>query len=137
MDPQMMASGGGQPPSQGTNPQTQISPGNAMVANPQKIVEAIKAVVQQCVDSQGFVDMNKVVQMWPQIAQQMGINIPFQVVMQMMSQHPEILDAIIQQMGLAGVIKDGQRITSEQLMGMSNGANSPMQQGAPPQGMGG
>ena len=110
----MTAAGGGQP-----TPQTQVAPGNAVTADPQKIIEALKAVIQQSVNQDGYVDMNKLVQLWPQIAQQAGINIPFEVVMQLVSQNPQILDDIITQFGLAGIIANGKTLSSQDLMGMS------------------
>ena len=132
MNPQMMASGGGQP-----NPQIQISPGQVTSGDPQKIIEVIKAVVRQSVDQNGFVDIDKVIQLWPQISQQMGINIPFQSVMQMIQQDPDILDNIITQMGLAGLTQNGRRYSLEQLLGQASGASGIPSQGQPPPGMGG
>lgn len=121
MNPQMMAQGGEQPPS----PQTQIAPGAAQTADPQKIIEALKAVIQQSVDQQGYVDMSRLVQAWPQIAQQMGITIPFQTVLQLIQQNPQLLEDIVNQMGLAGIISNGRRISANELLGMGSGA-SPM-----------
>ena len=129
MDAGMMATGGmpqggmpqGQPP-QGQSPQTQIAPGQAQTADPQVILKALQAVIQQAVDKNGYVDMNKLVTLWPQIAQQMGINVPFQTVMQLIQQNPSLIENLIVQMGLAGIISNGRMISGEQLMGMGSGA---------------
>lgn len=123
MDAGMMA-GGGMPPQQpqGQQPQTQIAPGQTQTGDPQKIIEALKAAVEQAVNSQGYVDLNKLVLLWPQISQRMGINIPFQTVMQIIQQNPNILEDLINRMGLAGIIKDGRMISSDQLLGMGSGA---------------
>lgn len=126
MNPAMMA-GGGQP--QQPSPQTQIAPGNATTANPQKVQEVLKAVIQQTVDEQGYVDMNRLVQMWPQIAQQMGVNIPFQTVLQLIQQNPTMLEDIIVQMGLAGININGKRLSAEQILGSGTGAGGSMGMG--------
>lgn len=129
--PEMMAGAGptGQTP--------QVTPTSVTGGpDPMKVKEALKAAVQQCVNQQGFVDMDKLVQIWPQISQQMGINIPFQTVMQMIQQDPSLVEDIIAQMGLAGIIIKGKMISAEELLnqGQSGGSaatGSPAPQGAP------
>lgn len=129
--PEMMA--GAAPTSQ--TPQvtpTSVSGG----PDPMKIKEALKVAVQQAVNQQGFVDMNKLIQMWPQISQQMGINVPFETVMQMIQQDPSLVEDIIAQMGLAGIIVNGKMISAEELLNQSQsgagaGTGSPAPQGAP------
>jgi len=134
MDPAQMASGS-QP---SLSPQTQIAPGANQTANPQKLMQALKACIQQSVNQQGYVDMNKLVLAWPQISQQMGINIPFQTVLQLIQQNPDMLDQIIVEMGLAGIIVNGRTISSQELMGQATGASGTVPgQGVPPPGMGG
>jgi hypothetical protein len=86
-------------------------------------------VIQQAVNPQGYVDMNKLIQMWPQVSQQLGINIPFQTVMQMIQQDPSLVEDIIQQMGLSGIIVNGKTISSDELMQQSQGGG----QGGSPQ----
>jgi hypothetical protein len=103
-------------------PQTQIAPEQITTADPQKIVEALKAAVQQAVDAKGFVDLNKLIIIWPQIAKAFGINIPFQTVMQLIQQNPDLLEEMIVSMGLAGVIHNGRYKTAQELASMGSGA---------------
>lgn len=120
MNPAQMAGGGGAPtPVQ----QTQIAPGQAQVgANMDKVMQALSMAIQQCVDQQGYVDMQKMITLWPQIAQQTGLNIPFQTVLQLIDQNPQILEDLIARHGLAGMVINGQRITAEQMAGQATGA---------------
>ena len=104
------------------NPQTQVSPGQVSTADPAKILEALKAAVQQAVDQQGYVDLNKLVMTWPMISQQFGINIPFQTVMQLIEQNPQLIEDMVVQMGLAGIIQNGQKMSAQQLLGQGTGA---------------
>lgn len=120
IDPAMMASGSGQ--QGGTNPQTQITPGQTTSSNPQAMIDALEAVVKQTVDARGYVDMNKLILLWPQISQQMGINVPFQTVMQMLEQNPELIADMITRLGLAGIISNGKTLSAQQLIGMGIGA---------------
>jgi hypothetical protein len=121
MNPEQMA-GGGMP--QSPQAGTQVAPGQATVgADMKKVTEALGMAVQQCVDQQGFVDMNKLVALWPQIAQQTGLNVPFQAVMQLIQQNPQLLEDLVVRYGLAGMVHNGQRITAEQMVGMQSGAS--------------
>ena len=137
-NPAQMA-GGGQIPQQAPQQpqmanQTQIAPGQTQVGgNVQQILKALGVVIQQSVDQQGYVDMSKLVTLWPQIAQQMGINIPFQTVMQLIQQNPSLLEDLVTKYGLAGIIMNGQRISAEQMAGQATGASGAMP-GVPPQG---
>lgn len=110
----MMA--GGMPPQAPQQQQVQVAPGQVSGGDPQKIKAALKAAIQQSVDKNGYVDMNKLVQVWPQISQQMGINIPFQTVLQMVQQYPSLIEDVITEMGLAGIIVNGKMISAEQLL---------------------
>jgi len=122
MTPEQMA-GAAQPPSAGTT----IAPGQAQVGGDiNKVIEALGMAIQQAVDQQGYVDMNKLVMLWPQIAQQTGMNIPFQTVMQLIEQNPQILEDLVVRHGLAGMIVNGQRITAEQMAGQVTGASGGM-----------
>ncbi len=118
------AMAGGQP--QGMPP-VQATPGQVSGGDPQKIKMALEAAIKQSVNQQGYVDMNKLVQVWPQISQSMGINIPFQTVLQMIQQDPTLVEQIINQMGLAGIIVNGKMISAEQLLAQSQsgGASTP------------
>lgn len=98
--------------------------------DPAQIKAALQAAIKQCVNPQGYVDMNKLIQVWPQISQQMGLNIPFQAVLQMVQQDPSLIEDIIAQMGLAGIIVDGKMISAEQLLSQSQGGGA-MAGGAP------
>lgn len=125
MDPAQMAAGGGMPQGQmpqGMSPQTQVSPEQVNTGDPQKIIEALKAAVQQSVDQQGYVDIEKLVMSWPMISKQFGITIPFATVWQMIEQNPDMLEEMVTSMGLAGIISKGQRISAQQLLGQSTGA---------------
>lgn len=121
MDASTMAGGGGQMPQQqqGQQPQIQTTPGQTQTNDPQKIIQALEAAIQQAVNPQGYVDLNKLVLLWPQISQKMGINVPFQTVMQMIQQNPELIDNIVNQLGLAGIIVNGKVMSAQQLLGQS------------------
>lgn len=131
MPPQGNPQAGGQPP-------VQVTPGQVTGGDPEKIKEALKTAIQQCVDQRGFVDMNKLIQLWPQVSQQMGINIPFATVLQMIQEDPSLVEDIINQMGLAGIIVNGKMISAEELLnqgqsGASAATGSPaVGQAAPP-----
>lgn len=130
----MMA--GGAMPAQEAQPSVQVTPGQVNGGDPQKIKMALEAAIKQCVNQQGFVDMNKLIQVWPQISKQMGINVPFQTVLQMVQQDPTLVDDIINQLGLAGIIVNGKMISAEELLnqsqsGASAATGSPAQGQAP------
>lgn len=119
----MLAGGAPQAP-QGGQPPIQATPDQVSGGDPQKIKQALEAAIQQCVNQQGFVDMNKLVQVWPQISQQMGINVPFQTVLQMIQQDPTLVEDIINQMGLSGIIVNGKMISAEELLAQSQSGGS-------------
>ena len=146
MDAAMMA--GGAPPQTQTQPQqgvgqppVQSVPGQATGGDRGKIIQALEMDIKNSVNQQGYVDMNKLVQQWPQVAQQVGINVPFQTVMQMVQQDPSLIEDIINQMGLSGIIVNGKMISAEQLLAQSQSGGSAataagpavnQTQGAPP-----
>lgn len=135
---------GGAPPQQPQQPDpnaVQVSPGQASGGDRGKIIQALEMDIKNSVDQNGYVDMNKLVQQWPQVAQQLGLNIPFQTVMQMVQQDPEMIADIINQMGLAGIIVNGKQISADQLLAQSQSGGSAataagpavnQTQGAPP-----
>ena len=82
------------------------------------ILEVLQQAIRQSVNQQGYVDINRLVQIWPQIAQQAGLNIPFETVMQMIQQNPEMIQGIITQLGLSGLIIDGKVIGEQELTQM-------------------
>lgn len=124
MNPSMMAGGTQQtPPPTGVG-NVQATPDQTTVADPTKVTQAIEAALKQVVDKNGYVDMNKLVLIWPQISQQMGLNIPFQSVLQMIEQNPDMLENIISQMGLAGIIANGKAISAEELMAQSQSSGA-------------
>ena len=128
MGPQQMASGGGQP--QGNVAQnTQVSPGQENIGNIDQVLEALKAGIQQAVDQNGFVDLNKLLEVWPQIAQQMGIDIPLQTILKYIESHPDILVGMVQELKLSGLIIDGKQIGVDQLGGGGGENATPMQTG--------
>lgn len=102
--------------------QVQAAPGNVQGGDQQLILQAVEQAIQQSVDAQGFVDVKKMAQIWPQVAQQLGLNVPFETVLQMIQQNPEILQELIQRLGLAGIVIDGRQIGAEELSGIGTGA---------------
>lgn len=128
---------GGVPPQEA--PQTgvgnvQVTPGQAQVADPTKVSQVVEIALKQVVDKNGYVDMNKLVLLWPQVAQQAGLDIPFTTVLQMFEQNPSMLEGVIQQMGLAGIIVNGKPISAEELLsqgqsGASAATGSPAMNG--------
>lgn len=110
---------------QGTPPQGTIAPGQAQVGGDiGKVMEALSAAVQQAVNEQGYVDLDQLTAIWPQISQQMGVNVPFQTVMQLVNQNPDIVGDIVAKHGLAGIVVNGKHISAEQLSGTSSGATA-------------
>jgi len=132
MDPAQMASG--QPPQAGQPGSTMpnqppaggetIAPGQAQAPDTQKITQVLEMALKQVVDKNGYVDMNKLVILWPQVAQQAGLNIPFASVLQMLQQDPSMIEGIIQQMGLAGIIVNGKAISADELLAQSQSGSS-------------
>ena len=123
------SAGGGMPPggdaaamAGGSSPQMQAMPGRVNTNNPEAIKTALRAAVQQAIDKSGFVDMNKLILLWPQIARQNGINVPFEAVLQMVQQNPEMIADLIAEMGLSGIRAGGKTYSAEQLAGMGTGA---------------
>ena len=95
------------------NPQPQISPeGGVGGVDPNKLKDAIRMLVEQSVNQQGYVDLEKAIQMWPQVSQQLGINIPLETLIQMIQKDPSLIENIVQQMGLAGIIYKGKILES-------------------------
>lgn len=104
-------------------PQGQITPEQSNVGGDiNKLLEVLGMAIQQTKDEQGFVDVQQLIAMWPQMAQQAGLNIPFQTVWQMIQQRPELLNDLVVRYGLNGIMYNGRRITAEQLSGMGSGA---------------
>lgn len=102
----------------------QATPGQTQAADPTKVTQAIEMALKQVVDKNGYVDMNKLITLWPQVAQQVGLNIPFQSVMQMLQQDPSMIENIISQMGLSGIIVNGKNISAEELLAQSQSGAS-------------
>lgn len=113
--PQAGQQGSTMPPQQQGQPVT-VAPGQAQTPDPQKITQVLEGALKQVVDKNGYVDMNKLVILWPQVAQQAGLNIPFTTVLQMLQQDPSMIENIIQQMGLAGIIVNGKAISADELL---------------------
>lgn len=102
----------------------------------QSIIPALKEALVASMDENGFVDLNKLVQVWPQIAEKFGLQITIQQLLEMVQQDPDAIDAIIQELGIAGIIKDGKQVTGEELQGQAGGGAQSMAGGGtmPPQG---
>lgn len=135
----MMAGASDPQPPQGSQPPTgvgnvQATPDQAQAADPTKVTQAIELALKQVVDKNGYVDMNRLISIWPQVAQQVGLNIPFQTVLQMLQQDPSMIEGIITQMGLAGITVNGKNISAEELLaqgqsGASAATGSPAMNG--------
>lgn len=147
MDPAQMAGGAppqGMPPGMSSGPpqggmppqpqQTMTSP-NAPPPQAQmgddlpKVKEALATIIPQCIDQQRIFDIDKLIQVWPSVAQQYNLNIPFQTVWKIIEQDPDFVESILIQHGSTGIKANGQVYTIEQLEGMSNGAVPPQAQG--------
>lgn len=116
VDPQMggaaMAAGGGLPQGGGGQPPVQTAAlGGGMTTQIDEIISALKQILPQCVDEKGYVNMDKLITLWPQVMP----NVPFQVVMQLIGQTPDLLNEIIAQYGLAGVTVQGRVISADEL----------------------
>lgn len=110
--------------------QPQIAPNAAPQGGDlESLIPAIKAVIEQSVDENGYLDIEKVAMLWPQVAQQMGINIPFETVLKMIEANPEILQSLVTELGIAGITYKGKQISGEELAGQSQ-----IQAGAQPAG---
>src|SRR3990167_1245413 len=100
----------------------------------ESLLPALKELLQASMDQNGFVDLNKLVQIWPQIAQKYGLQIPIQALMEIISQNPDMMDPIIQELGISGIIKDGQQISGDELQAQAGGGAAGMAGGnMPPQ----
>src|SRR3990167_10391601 len=93
------------------------TPGNTNVGDPKIIIQMLKDAIAQSVDEKGYVDINQLAAIWPQITQKTGVQIPLQAVLAMLKENPDLIDEIIVNMGLAGMKVNGQIIGPEQLMG--------------------
>jgi hypothetical protein len=96
------------------------------------VMGALKNAVAQAVDEQGFVDMQAIIMNWAQVAQEAGIpEVSLEMVFQLINENPELVREIVEELGLAGVIANGQRITGEQLadLGQGGSGQSGAQQG--------
>jgi len=96
---------------------TAAAPGGTQTGQINEIMSALKQIIPQVVDGNGFVDVQRLVSMWPQFSQ-----VPFQVVMQIIQQNPNLLTDIIVQNGLAGITINGRSISADELAGMGSGA---------------
>lgn len=116
MNPQMgaaaMAGGGMSQPAApaGNPPVTAAAGGNTMTTQISEIMNSLKQILPQVVDQNGYVDMDRLIMMWPQFSQ-----VPFQVVLQLIQQSPEILTQLITQFGLNGIIVQGRTIGADEL----------------------
>lgn len=122
MNPAQMA-GGGMPQQMPPPQQVQVAPGQSPVGGDQELImKVLSQAIQQSVDERGYVDVQKLQMIWQQIAQQNGLNIPFQTVLQMIEQNPEMISSVITQMGLSGIIVDGRAISEQELVQAAGGA---------------
>ena len=115
---------GGGVPQQAPPQQVQVATNNVQGGDQQLILQALEQALRQSMDGQGYVDIQKLAQVWPQVAQQLGLNIPFETVLQMIQQNPEMIEELIQTLGIAGIISDGRQIGAEELAQMGGGASA-------------
>lgn len=118
MNPQMggaAAMAGGAPPQAapgpgGPQPMTAAAPGSTVTTQISEVIDALKKILPQVVDQKGYVNMDRLITMWPQFS-----NVPFQAVMQLIQQSPELLNEIISQYGLNGIISQNRVISADEL----------------------
>jgi len=121
INPQMgaaqMAGGGGGPainqPAQ--PPMTTVGGGNTATTQISEIMGALKQILPQVIDEKGYVNMDRLITMWPQISK-----VPFQVVMQLIQQNPEILSQLITQYGLNGIIIQGRVVGADEMASLGS-----------------
>lgn len=113
-----LAAGGGVPPGpipaqgavaggQGT---TLAAPGSTVTTQISEILGVLKQILPQVVDERGYVNMDRLITLWPQFSQ-----VPFQTVLQLIQQNPELLNELIAQFGLNGIIAQGRVIGADEL----------------------
>lgn len=115
---------GGQPP------QIQIAPG----AEPQggdieAILQALEQALSQSLDQEGYIDLDQLATVWNQIAQQMGVTVPFETILDMIKSNPAMIQPIIEKLGIIGIIANGVKHGGEELSGMGSGAMGAPQTG--------
>jgi len=123
-------------PQQAPPQQVQVATDSAQGGDQQLIMQVLEQAITQSVNQEGFVDVKQLAQIWPQVAQQAGLNIPFQTVLQMIQQDPGIIEEMIQRLGLAGITIEGRNISGEELAQQGTGATGapqPQTQGQGPQ----
>jgi hypothetical protein len=105
------AGGGGMPPqSGGQPPMTVAAQGSTVTTQVTEVLDQLKQILPQVVDQKGYVDMNKLITLWPQFSR-----IPFQVVLQLIQQSPELMNELIAQFGLNGIAVNGRMISADEL----------------------
>ena len=110
----MAGGGGGMPPPQGQGgqpPMTVAAQGSTVTTQITEVIDQLKQIIPQVVDEKGYLDMNKLITLWPQFSR-----IPFQVVMQILQQSPELFDNLISQFGLNGIVANGKTISNDELV---------------------
>ena len=111
-----------------------VSPGNVQGGDVQKMLQVLEQIMSQAVDPNGYLDMTKLASMWPKAAVDAGLNMPFDVLLQVLQQNPELIQDLVVKLGLSGIILEGQVISGEQLSQMGGGGNVPTPGQASPQG---
>ena len=114
-----MAAGGGMP--QDNQAQPSMSMGGGQSAQVDEIINTLKQIFPQVIDERGYVNMDRLITMWPQFSK-----IPFQAVMQLIQQNPELLNELIAQYGIGGIIFQGRTISADELasLGGRGGTNA-------------
>lgn len=123
MDPRMganaMAGGAATMPQQGMPPQagaTTVTSEGTTTTQIDEVLSTLKQVLPQVVDEKGYVNMDKLITLWPQFSK-----VPFQVVMQLIQQTPDLLEEIIAQYGLNGISLQGRIISADELASLGSG----------------
>ena len=100
----------------GQPPTTVAAQGNTTTTQVTQILETLKQILPQVVDEKGYVNMDRLITLWPQFSQ-----VPFQVVMQILQQSPELLAQLVTQFGLSGIMLQGRMIGADQLVAAGQG----------------
>lgn len=100
---------------QGQPPITTATGEGTQTTQINEIMSSLKQLLPQVIDDKGYVNMDRLITMWPQFSQ-----VSFQIVMQLIKQNPEILNNLISQYGLNGIIAQGRIISSDELAAMGS-----------------
>jgi len=115
LNPQQGATAMASGAQQAQQPMTAPAGGNTTTTQISEVMSTLKQLLPQVVDEKGYVNMDRLITMWPQFSK-----VPFQVVMQLIQQNPEILNQLITQYGLNGIMVQGRVIGAEELASLGS-----------------